>query len=248
MKKGIIFITMLIIVFCGALLIYDFSDIPDEKLTTHKWYLKEKNDIYELDLSNNKFSFINIENNKNRYDNCHTYKYNNSSNIIKLDCNVKNNKIYIATYNEDKLVLTLNGEEKILFRTEDLAYEHNFKKENNLTDEEYEKLYNLNINEEYYITLEEFNKYYKQKNKRNIVLVSSNINYKNILNYVKLSNILNENYLLLNIDSIDKNNLKELYNKLNGTYDEESLTIYEISSRKSKVIELINIKNINEIQ
>ena len=35
MKKGFIFILILCVLFLGALLIYDFSDIPDELLTNH---------------------------------------------------------------------------------------------------------------------------------------------------------------------------------------------------------------------
>lgn len=247
MKKGLVFIILLIVIFCGALLIYDFSDIPDSKLTSHEWYLKENNEMYVLNLNNNKFSFKNVLDGKNKYADCHTYKYNNSSNIIKLDCDVKGNKIYIATYDNDRLVLTLNGTEKMLFRTQELAYEHEFKVNNNLSDEEYEKLYNLNIDDKYYITLEQFNSFYKSKDKKMIVLVSSNINYNNILNYVKLSRMLKENYYLINIDSIDSSKLKDLYKKLDGSYDDNTLTIYEVGGRKSKVAEIINIKDISEL-
>ena len=114
MKKGFIFILILVVLFVGAILIYDFSDIPSEMLAGHDWYLIENNDVYVLNLENNKFSFKNKNNDEERYKNCNTYKYNNSSNVIKLDCSIKNNKLYIATYDENKLVVTINGEEKNL--------------------------------------------------------------------------------------------------------------------------------------
>ena len=104
MKKGFIFILILVVLFVGAILIYDFSDIPSEMLAGHDWYLIENNDVYVLNLENNKFSFKNKNNDEERYKNCNTYKYNNSSNVIKLDCSIKNNKLYIATFDENKLL------------------------------------------------------------------------------------------------------------------------------------------------
>ena len=62
MKKGVVFILMLLILFLGALLIYDFSDIPDDTLTSHDWYLLENNEFYVLNLKDNKFSFKNLNN------------------------------------------------------------------------------------------------------------------------------------------------------------------------------------------
>ena len=62
MKKGFIFILILAVLFVGAILIYDFSDIPSEMLAGHDWYLIENNDVYVLNLENNKFSFKNKNN------------------------------------------------------------------------------------------------------------------------------------------------------------------------------------------
>ena len=86
MKKGFIFILILVVLFVGAILIYDFSDIPSEMLAGHDWYLIENNDVYVLNLENNKFSFKNKNNDEERYKNCNTYKYNNSTylNILIL--------------------------------------------------------------------------------------------------------------------------------------------------------------------
>ena len=61
MKKGFIFILILCVLFLGALLIYDFSDIPDELLTNHEWYLIQKDGTYVLNLLNDKFDFKKID-------------------------------------------------------------------------------------------------------------------------------------------------------------------------------------------
>lgn len=248
MKKGFIFILILCVLFLGALLIYDFSDIPDPLLTNHEWYLIQKDGTYVLNLLNDKFDFKKIDTEESEYKDCHTYKYNNSSNIIKLDCNIKNNKLYIATYDENKLVVTINGEEKKLYKTEEMALEHNFMDENNLSENEYLELLNLKFDEDYYITYKEFNSLYKSKNTKNIVVVSNDRNYKNILNYKYLDNILTDNYSLINKDDLTEKELNDIYKKLKLTdTNSNSLFIYEIGNKKSILKDTIDIKNIEEI-
>lgn len=248
MKKGLVFILILSVLFMGAILIYDFSDIPDEKLAGHEWYLVDNNDIYVLKLEDNKFSFKNKYNEEDRYQNCNTYKYNNSSNIIKLDCSIKNNKIYIATYDDNKLVVTLNGEERTLYRTEELALEYKFMEENGLSEEKYNELFNLKFDDKYFINVEEFIKLYKSKNNKQVVLVTSKLNYKNILDYVKLSNLLDDNYKLINIDSLSDSDMKKLYKYLSiSDFDNNKITVYDVYNKKVKVNMVIDLNNISEL-
>ena len=248
MKKGFIFILILAVLFVGAILIYDFSDMPSEQLGGHDWYLLENNDMYVLNLANNRFSFKNISNNEERYKDCNTYKYNNSSNVIKLDCSIKNNKLYIATYDDKKLVVTINGEEKTLYNSKELAYEHKFMDDNNLSEQEYNELYKINFDEKYYINVKEFLSIYKGKSKKKVVLVSNNYNYDNILDYVKLSKMIDDSYKLIAIDSLSETDLKSLFTKIGITdYDNSLVTIYLVGNKKTSINEVLDIKNIKEI-
>ena len=248
MKKGFIFILILVVLFVGAILIYDFSDIPSEMLAGHDWYLIENNDVYVLNLENNKFSFKNKNNDEERYKNCNTYKYNNSSNVIKLDCSIKNNKLYIATFDENKLVATINVEQKTLYKSEELAYEYKFMSDNGLSEQEYNELYKLNFDEKYFINVKEFLTIYKGKNKKKVVLVSNSYNYKNILDYVKLSKILDDSYKLIAIDSLSESDLQSLFNKIGITdYDNNLVTIYLVGNKNTSISEVLDIKNIKEI-
>lgn len=248
MKKGVVFILMLLILFLGALLIYDFSDIPDDTLTSHDWYLLENNEFYVLNLKDNKFSFKNLNNDSDKYKKCHTYKYNNSSNVIKLDCNIKGNKFYIATYDENKLVVTFNGDEKVLFSSQELALENKFILDNNISYEKYNSLLNVEIDDNFYIDYNEFLKYYKSKNKKNIGFVTDDINYKNVLNYNRLKEIIDESYLLINLNKLSENELKDIYKKIGiNIYNFDLVSIYEIGNKKVKLINTIDIKNINDL-
>lgn len=248
MKKGLFFILILAMLFIGAIVIYDFSDIPSEELAGHDWYLIENSDVYVLNLANNKFSFKNVSNNEERYENCNTYKYNNSSNVIKLDCSIKNNKLYIATYDDNKLVVTINGEEKTLYKSEELAYEHKFIDDNNLSEQEYNELYKISFDEKYFINVKEFLSIYKGKSKKKVVLVSNNYNYKNILDYVKLSKEINDDYKLIAIDSLSDADLSDLFKKIGITdYDNSLVTVYLVGKKTTDISEVIDIKNIKEV-
>lgn len=248
MKKGVVLILVLSVLFMGAILIYDFSDIPDEKLAGHEWFLIDNNEVYVLKLDDNKFSFKNKDSNEDRYLNCNTFKYNNSSNIIKLDCNIKNNKIYIATYDDEKLVVTLNGEERTLYSSEELALEYKFIEDNNLSEDKYNELFNLKFDDKYFINVDEFVKLYKGKNNVNVVLVTSKLNYRNILDYVKLSKSLDDSYKLINIDSLSDSDIKKLYKYIGITeFDYDLVTVYEVYKKKVSVKEVIDVKSYSEI-
>lgn len=248
MKKGVVLVLILSVLFMGAILIYDFSDIPDEMLAGHEWYLVDNNEVYVLKLEDNKFSFKNKNSEEDRYQNCNTFKYNNSSNIIKLDCSIKNNKIYIATYDENKLVVTLNGEERTLYSSEELALEYKFIENNNLSEEKYNELFNLKFDDKYFINVDQFVKIYNGKSKINVVLVTSKLNYKNILDYVKLSKEIDNGYKLINIDSLSDSDIEKLYKYIGITeFEYDLVTIYDVCKRDVSIKEIIDVKSYKEL-
>lgn len=248
MKKGVVLVLILSVLFMGAILIYDFSDIPDEMLAGHEWYLVDNNEVYVLKLEDNKFSFKNKNSEEDRYQNCNTFKYNNSSNIIKLDCSIKNNKIYIATYDENKLVVTLNGEERTLYSSEELALEYKFIENNNLSEEKYNELFNLKFDDKYFINVDQFVKIYNGKSRVNVVLVTSRLNYKNILDYVKLSKEIDSGYKLINIDSLSDSDIRKLYKYVGITeFDYDLVTIYDVYKKDVSIKEIIDVKSYKEI-
>ena len=161
---------------------------------------------------------------------------------------IKNNKLYIATFDENKLVATINGEEKTLYKSEELAYEYKFMSDNGLSEQEYNELYKLNFDEKYFINVKEFLTIYKGKSKKKVVLVSNSYNYKNILDYVKLSKILDDSYKLIAIDSLSESDLQSLFNKIGITdYDNNLVTVYLVGNKNTSISEVLDIKNIKEI-
>lgn len=242
MKKIVIFILILSFLFIGALFIYDFSDEIDEKLTTHEWFTLIDDNNYLLNLKKGSFEYKNINNEKSNYNNCHNYVYNSSSNVIKLDCNVKNNKLYIASFSEDELTVTIDGIERVFFSTIDKAILNNFLTVNNLTNEEYLELLNVQYDAKYFVSYKEFNSIYKGKEIKYIVLISKDINYDNIFEYNKLKEILNDDFVLIQREELSDSEFKEVSHKLN-IKESNSLIIYEVANKKVKAIELTDFNN-----
>ena len=120
--------------------------------------------------------------------------------------------------------------------------------DNGLSEQEYNELYKLNFDEKYFINVKEFLTIYKGKNKKKVVLVSNSYNYKNILDYVKLSKILDDSYKLIAIDSLSENDLQSLFNKIGITdYDNSLVTVYLVGNKNTSISEVIDIKNIKDV-
>ena len=106
----------------------------------------------------------------------------------------------------------------------------------------------MNFDEKYFINVKEFLTIYKGKNKKKVVLVSNSYNYKNILDYVKLSKILDDSYNLIAIDSLSESDLQSLFNKIGITdYDNNLVTVYLVGNKNTSISEVLDIKNIKEI-
>ena len=60
MKRNLILMGILGLLFMGGVFIYDFSDEMDEKLTSHKWYIVENNKTYVMSFKDNYFAYTDI--------------------------------------------------------------------------------------------------------------------------------------------------------------------------------------------
>ena len=249
MKKNIILISLLILLFVFGLLIYDFSDNLDKEITNKNWFLVEDNDLYEISFKDN--NFVYLKNNKKivDFEDCKNYHFNNSTNVVKLGCN--NKKAYIASFNENTLTMTIDNKESTYYSSEDLAYEENFKKQNELTDDEYKSLVAIDLSEYSSISMKEVNSIYKGKKNVNIALVNETINYNNVFNMNVLTTMIKKSeqkYQLLFIDKLNETNLEKLnsYTKLKE-YNSNEILIYEVGNKKFKLKEKIKITDKEEM-
>ena len=231
MKRKIFLFIILILLFIFGVLIYDFSDEMDKKLTDQKWYSINDNEIYELSLSNNKFTLTDeLGNNANEYESCNNYQYNSNVSMIKLNCNGSNKKIYITSYN-NKLVLNDDNQERIFYSSKEIALIENFKEENNLSDQEYDELLSLNFKDDLFISYQRFLDLYKGKNSVYIGIITNNINYDNVYNYQVLNNLINsssKDFYLINVDSLNESELLKLNKITNEDNYSNKVNIYEV--------------------
>jgi hypothetical protein len=245
MKRNIFLCISLIILFVFGILMYDFSEELDSLLTGHKWYLDNNDEIYVLSLKNNKFTYIKEDGNKiSEYAKCNTYQYNSNVSMLKLKCEGSNKIIYISEYNDKKLVLNNDGEETTFYSSKELAYIENFKEQNNLTDNEYNKLLSINFNN--IIDYSKFMSLYKDKKSKYVGFITNNINYKNVYNYQALNKLINnstKDFYLINIDGLTSKQINKL-NKLTKIKDyNNKLYIFEISNKAVKLKQTIDITN-----
>lgn len=82
MKKNIILISLLILLFVFGLLIYDFSDNLNKEIINKDWFLADNNDLYEISFKDN--NFVYLKNNKKivDFEDCKNYHFNNSTNVV----------------------------------------------------------------------------------------------------------------------------------------------------------------------
>lgn len=250
MKKNIILISLLILLFVFGLLIYDFSDNLNKEIINKNWFLADNNDLYEISFKDN--NFVYLKNNKKivDFEDCKNYHFNNSTNVVKLGCS--NKKAYIASFDENTLTMTIDNKENTYYSSEDLAYEENFKKQNELTDDEYKSLIAIDLSEYSSITMKELNSIYKGKKKVYIALVKETINYNNAFNMNVLTVMIKnstQEYQLLFIDKLNETNLEKLnsYTK-QKEYNDNEILVYEVGNKKFKLKEKIKITSKEEMK
>lgn len=255
MKQNIILIVILIGLFVFGLLIYDFSDALDDVLYDSSWYIYEDGNLNKMDFKDNEFSYVNVDSGKviDNYKSCHTFRYNRSINVIKLNCNISENKIYVSNFDSDSLVLQVNGIEKIYYSSEQEANKFEFIKNNGLTKAEYDKLIDIDFTKYSSIIPAEFDTLLNSKETNYVAVVNSNVNYSNISNYVALDKFINEvkkNVLLLNVSNITKEDAKNLHNKSNlfstdvTEYITSEINIYLIGNKKIKFVTKLDFNDL----
>ena len=243
------------VLFVFGILIYDFSDDMDSVLTNNTWYSYDNNEIYLLSLKNNKFVFTDADGKKvSDYENCNSFQYNGNVSMIKFKCNGISKKIYISNYDNEKLVLNHNGEEKVFYSSKELASVENFKMINDLSDSEYDNLLSINFNEELFINYNQFLKLYKSKNTVYVGLITNNINYENVYNYQVLNNLIDNSskkFYLINVDNLSESEISKL-NKITKIDNyENKLYIYELKNKSIKckvIIDTVSKNDLNSYQ
>lgn len=248
MKQNVILMGILGVLFMGGVFIYDFSDTMDEKLTNHKWYIVENNKTYAMSFNDNYFAYTDEDGKVvDKYKDCDMYHYNSNTNVVKLSCNIDNNKLYIATYDDDKLVLTINGSEKNYFSTPELATVDNFKTSNKLSEAEYANLMNIKFDEKLYTTVSKIKDYINSKNNSYLVFIDSSINTNNAFSYAKLKERIDsskKSYHLIELSSLDEDELKNLNKKINtNDFKSGNVYIYLVGNKKVKLDKVISNKN-----
>lgn len=196
-------IVILVALFFFGLLIYDFSDELDNSVTVHDWYALEDDEMTVISFKDRKFSYFYEATGKkvSLYDLCVTYRFNRSINVIKLNCNVKGNKLYVSEITENELILTIDGKEKTFYATKDLANEAAFMAKNNLSKEEFKDLMIIDLNKFTITTADDVVSLYKSKNVKLVAFVNEEQTIKNALNLRALYNLAaNSNKSLLVID------------------------------------------------
>ena len=257
MKQNIILIVILIGLFVFGLLIYDFSDALDDVLYDSSWYIYEDGKLNKMDFKDNEFSYVNVDSGKvlDNYKSCHTFRYNRSINVIKLNCNINSNKIYIASFDENQLKISVNGEDRVFYSSIDEVRKNEFIKNNNLTKEEYEKMINIDFSKYSNINPSEFDTLYNSKESNYVAIVNNDISYTNVSNYIALDKFISEskkNVLLLNVSNISKEDAKNLHKKYDNfkedsaEYIKDEINIYLVGNKKIKHIEKLDFKNIND--
>ncbi len=251
MKNKIFLFIVFMVLFVFGILIYDFSDEMDKVLTGNTWYLYDNNNMYLLNLKNNRFNFT-IENGEKvkEYENCNSFQYNENVSMIKFKCNGEIKKMYISSYDEDTLVLNDNGEEKKFYSSKELALVENFKQVNELTDSEYNNLLSINFNDELFINYKEFLKLYKGKSTVYVGLITNNINYENVYNYQVLNNLIDNSskkFYLINIDNLSKSEVAKLNRITKIDNYENKLYIYEVKNKSMKCKVIIDTVSKNDL-
>lgn len=258
MKQNIIMIIILIALFLFGLVIYDFSDELDTSLTSHKWHLIDNEKMTVINFNKQKFSYYykDTEEVVSSHEMCKTYRFNKSINVIKLNCNVKANKLYISSFSEDELKLTIDGVDKIFYRTEEMAKDADFIEKNNLTKEDFNDLMKIDLNKFTITTTDDIVNLYKSKNIKLIAFASDDNTIKNALNLKALYNITsNSNKSLLVIDYTKLTNeelasLVKLNNDLPDeikNFNKSIIPIYIVGNKSFELVTDLEINAFSEV-
>lgn len=256
MKKNLIMLTLLASLFFIGLLIYDFSDEIDKDITNKVWYGINNNQITILKLDNNKISYIYDENEEfvEGFENCSSLHYNHNHNKTKFNCAGKSNNMSFAYYDDSILNLTLNKGFLTFYASKKEAEVACVFKASNITDNQYQDLLSIKLDDYKYLKFSEINKYYNSKKDYFVAFLNSDVNLDNILNLEAFNKLLTNNNLdiqVLDINNISIKNIESLRNLSNlfneDIFNKKGINIYKIGNEKVELSKTIDIKNIAEL-
>ncbi|MDD4706232.1 MAG: hypothetical protein PHS24_03370 [Bacilli bacterium] len=257
MKQNIIMIIILLILFLFGLLIYDFSDELDKSVSDHNWYRVENNELTVISFKDRVFSYYYVETKKpvGLFELCTSFRYNHSINVIKLNCNIKENKLYIASVDDKKLTITINGIENIFYINESEAIKADFIKQNNLNEEQFGDLMNTSLIKFNTTTTDEVVNMFKVKKSQLVAFVTKELTIQNALNLKALYNFIsntNTNVFVLDIDTLEASEI-EKFSKIDIKISDiikqapKSISIYNIGNKKHELITGIEVKAFSEV-
>lgn len=253
MKQNIIMIIILVMLFFFGLLIYDFSDELDVVLSDNNWYKLEEKELTVLSFKDREFSYYYKSTEKpfGAFEPCTTFRYNRSINIIKLNCNIKENKLFIASVDDSKLTITINGIEKTFYVSEEEALKADFIETNNLNEDEFVDLMDTSLSNFKKISVEELIELRNGKDKKLIAFVTKVKTIQNALNLKALNNLnvnTNIDIHVVDIDLFTEDDTKDL-EKINldiAKLDEATISIFNIGNKKTETFTNIVINTYNE--
>ncbi len=257
MKQNIIMIIVLVILFLFGLVIYDFSDELDKSISDLDWYKVEGSRVSVLNFENQKFSYFNKEDGKQLepFSSCKSFRYNRSINVIKLNCHISANKLYIVSASDNKLVMTINGEENVFYPSEKEAIKADFIKKNNLNEEDYTDLMEISFTDYNLINKDRLIEIYNSKEIELVTFVTKEETIQNALNIRALHNFIinsNTDVYLVDIDTLLEEDIKDL-NKIKIDIKEikenlkKSISIYNIGSKTKELITGIEVSTYGEL-
>ena len=207
-------------------------------------------DYYKYNTQTGNYDEITIKENKINYsgeslelNECKKYKFTETTNILKLDCN---KAFRIVGFTEEALVINMNDENHYFYKEQEKSYNGEFQRKYKMSISAY-KLQGEKEIEEKEITMERFNELIKQNTLSYVYIKGSNCKDECTFFNKQFSNFSTKN----NIYYLNSNKIKQSdIDKLNKNYKDFPLNISEYNYDKPVVYiignkKLIKILNIN---
>lgn len=256
-KQNIVMFIILALLFVFGLLIYDFSDELEDNISNNNWYRLENNKMTVVNFKNEEFSYLYDETKEevSEFKECKEFRYNKSINILKLNCKIKKNKIYLSSIDDRKLSLTLNGDPKTFYISKEDAIKYDFIEKNELDEEQFQDLINTSLSDFDLIEHQNLMEIYKSKETVLVAYVTKELTIQNALNLKALYQFINQTnntLYILNMDKLEEEELKEL-NKFIDTKNlienkHIHIPIYKVGNKKCELITGIEVNALSELE
>lgn len=257
MKQNFIMIIILVILFLFGLIIYDFSDELDKTISDYKWYKIEDKEMTVISFKDQIFSYYYFDTEKpvSTFELCTSFRFNRSINVIKLNCHIKENKLYIVSVDDKKINITINGVEKTFYISQTDAIKADFIEKNNLNEEQFGDLMDTSLIEFDLVKVDDIVEMYKSKSNQLLAYVSKDLTIQNALNLKALHNLVsntNTKISVLDIDTLEISEIEKL-TKINIKISDiikstkKTISIYNIGNKKNELITGIEVSAFSEI-